>query len=140
MGDSFIRCLPTPKKKERRLRKKCFFFAISQFIVSFESPLVLKLNAKIFLNSNLFPHQVNENLGRLPMKDLYDNFLAFTEGSGRKISGHFTHDTMMEMVFCALGLYKEDAPLQALHLDPNRVWRTSYIGAFSGNIIAVLNR
>ncbi|KAJ8731641.1 hypothetical protein PYW07_004805 [Mythimna separata] len=82
---------------------------------------------------------VNENLGRLAMKDLYDSFMAFLEGSGRKISGHFTHDTMMEMVWCALGLYKEDAPLQATTMDPHRAWRSSYIGAFSSNIIAVLN-
>ncbi|KAJ8721824.1 hypothetical protein PYW08_004226 [Mythimna loreyi] len=83
---------------------------------------------------------VTENLGRLAMKDLYESFMAFLEGGGRKISGHFTHDTMMEMVYCALGLYKEDAPLQAMNMDPHRAWRTSYIGAFSSNIIAVLNR
>ncbi|XP_047029846.1 multiple inositol polyphosphate phosphatase 1-like [Helicoverpa zea] len=82
---------------------------------------------------------VNENLGRLPLKDLYDNFLDVVQGKGRKLNAYFTHDTMMEMVFCALGLYKEDPPIQALLMDPERVWRTSYIGAFSGNLMAVLN-
>lgn len=89
---------------------------------------------------NFLLSQVNENLGRLPLKDLYDTFLSTVEGGGRKVTGYFTHDTMMEMVFCALGLYKDDPPLQALLMDGERSWRTSYIGAFSVNLVAVLNR
>ncbi|CAH0691653.1 unnamed protein product [Spodoptera exigua] len=82
---------------------------------------------------------INDNLGRLPLKDLYDSFSKYVEGGGNKVTGYFTHDTMMEMVFCALGLYKDDPPLQALLMDADRSWRTSYIGAFSVNLVAVLN-
>ncbi|XP_026734702.1 multiple inositol polyphosphate phosphatase 1-like [Trichoplusia ni] len=82
---------------------------------------------------------VNEHLGRFPLKDLYENLEAYVRGGGRKVVSYFTHDTMMEMVFSALGLYKEDTPLSSLIMDPDRVWRTSHIGAFSVNIIAVLS-
>lgn len=83
---------------------------------------------------------VNVNLGHLPMKNLYESFEAAVEGRGKKITSYFSHDTMMEMVWCALGIYKDDFELQGGRRELNRLWRTSYIGAFSVNLIAVLNK
>ncbi|KOB66528.1 putative multiple inositol polyphosphate phosphatase [Operophtera brumata] len=83
---------------------------------------------------------VNVNLGGPALKDLYENFEAAVQGHGRKVTSYFTHDTMLEMVWCALGIFKDPNQLQASFRNPGRVWRTSSIGAFSVNLIAVLNR
>ncbi|XP_030030453.1 multiple inositol polyphosphate phosphatase 1 isoform X2 [Manduca sexta] len=84
---------------------------------------------------------VNVNLGAAPLRDLYKTFEAVVENqSSRKVVSYFTHDTMLEMVFCAMGIFKDATPLRGATRDVNRLWRTSYIGAFSVNIIAVLNR
>ncbi|XP_052758192.1 multiple inositol polyphosphate phosphatase 1-like [Galleria mellonella] len=83
---------------------------------------------------------VNVRLGGPVLKDMFDNFEAVVQGGGRKIVSYFTHDTMLEMTFSALGLYKDDFVLEGIRRQPNRKWRTSYISSFSVNIIAVLNR
>lgn len=83
--------------------------------------------------------QVNEHLGALPLKDLYDNFETSVNNQTRKFVSYFTHDTMLEMAFCAMGAFK-DATIEGSYRDPNRLWKTSLIGAFSVNIIAVLNK
>ncbi|KAJ0176849.1 hypothetical protein K1T71_008028 [Dendrolimus kikuchii] len=88
---------------------------------------------------NGYGSDVNVQLGGLPLKDLYEVMEAAVQGSGRKITSYYTHDTMLEMVYCALDLYKDQQQLQGSIRNTNRLWRTSYIGAFSVNFIAVLN-
>lgn len=80
------------------------------------------------------------NLGKQPLKDLYENFELAVNGKGKKVISYFSHDTMMEMTFSALGVYKDDEPLQSNIRKADRIWRSSFIGAFSSNLIAVLNR
>ncbi|KAL0883467.1 hypothetical protein ABMA27_016839 [Loxostege sticticalis] len=82
---------------------------------------------------------VNVNLGATALKDLYGSFEAALTPQGKNLVAYFTHDTMIEMVLCAMGLYKDDFVLQGRQRDPNRLWRTSHIGSFSANILAVLN-
>ncbi|CAK1579913.1 unnamed protein product [Parnassius mnemosyne] len=82
---------------------------------------------------------VNLNLGGPVLKDLYENFEAAVNGSGRNVVSYFTHDTMLEMTFCALGLFKDDAPIRGAERNPDRLWKTSFISSFSVNLIAVLN-
>ncbi|XP_075978176.1 multiple inositol polyphosphate phosphatase 1-like [Anticarsia gemmatalis] len=82
---------------------------------------------------------VNVNLGKTALKDLFERFEAVVQGEGTKVVSYFTHDTMLEMVWCALGLYKDAEPLQATDRNVDRLWRSSKIGAFSVNMIAVLN-
>ncbi|CAB3236528.1 unnamed protein product [Arctia plantaginis] len=88
---------------------------------------------------NGYGSKVNVNLGKPPLKDLYENFKSAVNGKGRKVTSYFTHDTMMEMTLSALGVYKDEAPLQSTVRNADRIWRTSFIGAFSSNLIAVLN-
>ncbi|XP_059061485.1 multiple inositol polyphosphate phosphatase 1-like [Achroia grisella] len=83
---------------------------------------------------------VNERLGGPVIKDLYDNFEAVVQGGGKKIISYFTHDTMLQMAFSALGLYKDDFVIQGARRVPDRKWKTSFIASFSVNLIAVLNR
>ncbi|XP_063826008.1 uncharacterized protein LOC135075501 [Ostrinia nubilalis] len=46
---------------------------------------------------------------------------------------------MIEMALCAMGLYQDNFVLQGSKIDPDRLWRTSFIGSFAANILAVLN-
>nr|XP_034832259.1 multiple inositol polyphosphate phosphatase 1-like [Maniola hyperantus] len=83
---------------------------------------------------------VNLKLGALPLKDLYENFVNAIDGKKTLVS-YFAHDTMLDMVFCALGLYKDRAPLRGSDIDPSwRIWRTSEFSPFASNFIAVLSR
>lgn len=84
--------------------------------------------------------QVNVKLGEMPAKDLYKNFEAAISGNSKNIVSYFTHDGMMEMFFCALGLFKDDEPITSEFRNVNRQWRTSHFAAFTTNFIAVLNR
>lgn len=92
------------------------------------------------LRHSLFYDQINVNLGAGPLKNLYETFASLAENGGEKFLAYFTHDTIMEMTTCALGLYKDKAPLRGSHITVDRVWRTSHIGAFAVNYIAVLHR
>ncbi|XP_053609464.1 multiple inositol polyphosphate phosphatase 1-like [Plodia interpunctella] len=82
---------------------------------------------------------VNGNLGGIVVKDLYDNFASIVNGTGRSWVSYFTHDTMLEMAYCALGLFKDNFIIEGSYRNPNRLWKTSNIACFSVNIIAVLN-
>ncbi|KOB77377.1 putative multiple inositol polyphosphate phosphatase, partial [Operophtera brumata] len=83
--------------------------------------------------------EINVNLGGIVLKDLYKKFEAAAQGHGRKVTSYFTYETTLEMVWCALGIFKDPNQLQASFRNPGRVWRTSFIGAFATNLIAVLN-
>ncbi|KAI5639130.1 histidine phosphatase superfamily (branch 2) domain-containing protein [Phthorimaea operculella] len=83
---------------------------------------------------------VNVRLGAPPLKDLLESFEAAVQGQGKKVTSYFSHDTMMEMVWCALGLYKDEEPLRGAERRDDRLWRSSYMGAKSINLMAVLNR
>ncbi|XP_045498360.1 multiple inositol polyphosphate phosphatase 1-like [Colias croceus] len=89
---------------------------------------------------NGYSSWMNANLGRPVLKDLYETFDAAVSGAGKKIVSYFAHDTLMEMVYCALGMYKDAEGITAQVRNPNRMWRTTYIAPFSANIMAVLNR
>ncbi|CAH2048276.1 unnamed protein product, partial [Iphiclides podalirius] len=82
---------------------------------------------------------VNVNLGGPVLKDLYESFDAVINGAGRNVVSYFTHDTMLEMAFCAMGLFKDAAAIRGSVRNPNRLWKTSQIASFSVNFIAVLN-
>lgn len=79
-------------------------------------------------------------LGALPLRDLYENLQAAVQGQGRKVTSYFSHDTMMEMVWCALGLFKDQDMLVGNKWSEDRLWRSSFVGALSSNLIVVLNR
>ncbi|CAH2255057.1 jg7222 [Pararge aegeria aegeria] len=83
---------------------------------------------------------INVKLGALPLKDLYENFVNATEGDKKTLVSYFTHDTMMEMVYCALGLYKDPEPPRGFTRDANRLWRTTQFSAFASNLMAILTR
>ncbi|XP_061383607.1 multiple inositol polyphosphate phosphatase 1-like [Danaus plexippus] len=89
---------------------------------------------------NGYGFDINADLGTLPLRDLFENFELVTRGEGKNIVSYFTHDTMMEMMFCALGLYKDKSVIKGSSRNPDRLWRTSYIASFSTNFIAVLHR
>ncbi|XP_045773218.1 multiple inositol polyphosphate phosphatase 1-like [Maniola jurtina] len=127
----------------------CSFFSIRHLLV-----LEYRDDVRHYYR-NGYGSWVNSYLGALPLKDLYENFVNAIEGKKTLVS-YFTHDTMLDMVFCALGLYKDPKPLQgsagikwikkeenddSQDTDPmSRMWRTSEFAPFASNFIAVLSR
>ncbi|XP_034824602.1 multiple inositol polyphosphate phosphatase 1-like [Maniola hyperantus] len=83
---------------------------------------------------------INEKFGQIPMADLYKTFVNAKANSNRKLTSYFTHATMMDMVYSALGLFKDKVPLTSVHRDPDRKWRSTTMAPCAANIIAVLNR
>lgn len=83
---------------------------------------------------------MNELLGRITLADLLKSFQVAKSGNGKKIISYVTHATMMDMVYTALNLFKDDAPLTGAQRNPNRKWRSSKLAVFSSNLMAVLNK
>ncbi|XP_063544383.1 multiple inositol polyphosphate phosphatase 1-like [Cydia strobilella] len=83
---------------------------------------------------------VNPRLAGPLLKDLRERMQAAAREEGHKLVSYFSHNAMMEMTFVALGLFRDAAPVLGARRDPAREWRTSLIGAFSTNMIVVLNR
>ncbi|XP_068630438.1 multiple inositol polyphosphate phosphatase 1-like [Battus philenor] len=82
----------------------------------------------------------NEIFGQVPLAQLLQSFQKAKDGQGKNISAYFSHTTMLDMVYTALGLFKDSKPLSSSNRDRERKWRSSAISAFSVNLVAVLNR
>ncbi|KAF9412918.1 hypothetical protein HW555_008697 [Spodoptera exigua] len=78
--------------------------------------------------------------GQIALTDLLKSFQEAKSGKGRKITGYISHATMMDMVYTALKLFKDDAPLSTSKRKLDRKWRSSKMSIFSTNFIAVLNK
>ncbi|CAH0398511.1 unnamed protein product [Chilo suppressalis] len=82
---------------------------------------------------------ISVSLGGPAVKDLYESMEASIQGNGKNLIAYFSHDTMIEMTACAMGLFKDNELFGATR-NPERLWRSSVVGAFAANIMAVLNR
>lgn len=82
----------------------------------------------------------NELFGQICLTDLLKSFQDAKTGKGKKITAYVTHATMMDMVYTALKLFKDDTPLSSSRRIPNRKWRSSQLAVFSSNLMAVLNK
>ncbi|XP_026485906.1 multiple inositol polyphosphate phosphatase 1-like [Vanessa tameamea] len=89
---------------------------------------------------NGYGTSVNEIFGRIPLGDLVQSFENVKRGDGKKIVAYVTHATMLDQIYTALGLFRDNEPLTGSNRDRERKWRTSKISVFSANLVAVLNR
>ncbi|CAK1604296.1 unnamed protein product [Parnassius mnemosyne] len=89
---------------------------------------------------NGYGNPLNEIFGRIPLADLLESFKTAKNGKGKKLTVYFTHATMMDMVYSALGLFKDQIPLNGTFRNPERKWRSSKIAPFAANLIVTLNR
>nr|XP_021191722.2 multiple inositol polyphosphate phosphatase 1 [Helicoverpa armigera] len=83
---------------------------------------------------------INELLGQITLTDLLKSFKDAKSGKGKKITSYVTHATMMDMVYTALQLFKDDEPLSTSQRKADRKWRSSKLAVFSSNLMAVLNK
>ncbi|XP_063363903.1 multiple inositol polyphosphate phosphatase 1-like [Cydia amplana] len=83
---------------------------------------------------------VNQRLAGPLLKDLRERMQAAARDEGHKLVSYFSHNAMTEMAFVALGLFRDAAPAAGATRDPARNWRTSFIAAFSTNMMVILNR
>ncbi|XP_053609480.1 multiple inositol polyphosphate phosphatase 1-like isoform X2 [Plodia interpunctella] len=84
-----------------------------------------------------FPY--NGHLGRLVLSDLLKKFQAEVYDSKPTFTAFFSHDSLIDMVYCALGLFHDEKSLKAKRRNPRRKWRTSKNTPFAANIIVVLH-
>lgn len=91
-----------------------------------------------YRNGHGFP--INELFGRIILADLYKTFRNIKNGYGRKLTAYFTHATMMDMTYAALGWFKDATPLTSEYRHPNRKWKSSKLAPFAANLISVLYR
>ncbi|KAL4707957.1 hypothetical protein ACJJTC_010573 [Scirpophaga incertulas] len=88
---------------------------------------------------NGYGSSVNVKLGSPALKDLFSEFEMVVSGTETaSYSAYFTHDTLMQMLYSALGLFKDAEDLSPTQRNPSRQWRTSYITPFAANFAAVL--
>ncbi|XP_068630681.1 multiple inositol polyphosphate phosphatase 1-like [Battus philenor] len=89
---------------------------------------------------NSYGTTINKVFGQIPLTNLLESFRLVKNGTGKVLTMYFTHATMMDMVYAALGLFKDEVPLKADKRNPERKWRSSKVSAFASNLIATLNR
>lgn len=89
---------------------------------------------------NGYGNPMYQQLAKPALNGLFTSFQLAKEGKGKKIVSYFTHVTMMDMIYSALGLFKDNGPLNGLNRIPSRKWRSSYHSSFSANLLAVLHR
>lgn len=82
---------------------------------------------------------MNKMFGEIVLSDLLQSFQD-AKNNGNKITTYFTHAPMMDMIYTALGLFKDPYELTGTERRSDRKWRTSKFSTFSNNLIAVLNR
>ncbi|XP_014363394.2 multiple inositol polyphosphate phosphatase 1-like isoform X3 [Papilio machaon] len=89
---------------------------------------------------NSYGTPVNKIFGRIPLSDLLETFINTKNGKGKQFTIYFTHATMMDMVYTALGLFRDEVPLTAEFRNDARKWRSSKSTAFASNLMVTLNR
>ncbi|XP_045498358.1 multiple inositol polyphosphate phosphatase 1-like [Colias croceus] len=82
---------------------------------------------------------MNAKLGASSLKDLYQKFVQGTQGIN-SFSGYFSHDTMLGMLYAALGIYADTPVISGFERVKKRQWRTSFLTPYAANFVAVLNR
>ncbi|OWR52086.1 putative multiple inositol polyphosphate phosphatase 1 precursor [Danaus plexippus plexippus] len=89
---------------------------------------------------NGYGHSTNILLGALGLKDLYQKFEEASKGGLKTLTGYFTHETMLHMIYTAMGLYMDYPEVSGLERVKHRKWRTSFLTPFAANFVAVLHR
>ncbi|XP_053609482.1 multiple inositol polyphosphate phosphatase 1-like [Plodia interpunctella] len=95
------------------------------------------------INSNLrsgYGFPFNGHLGRLVLSDLLKKFQAEVYNTKPTFTAFFAHDSLIDMVYCALGLFHDENGIDAKRRNPHRKWRSSKITPFAANILAVLHK
>ncbi|XP_013194465.1 multiple inositol polyphosphate phosphatase 1-like [Amyelois transitella] len=82
----------------------------------------------------------NIKLGELALEDMLQKFNAAVFDSQPSFTAYISHDSLMDMVFSALGLFRDEEGVSAAKRDPMRKWRSSFNTPFAANILAVLYR
>ncbi|XP_039753311.1 multiple inositol polyphosphate phosphatase 1-like [Pararge aegeria] len=88
---------------------------------------------------NGFGDSLNPQTGAAGLKDLYEKFYASKSGH-KSFTAYFTHDTMVDMIYSAMGLYEDYPKLSGFERIKDRKWRTSFLTPFAANFVAVLHR
>ncbi|XP_034832258.1 multiple inositol polyphosphate phosphatase 1-like [Maniola hyperantus] len=89
---------------------------------------------------NGYGKSLNALTGAVGLKDLYEKFQNASQTGQKSFTAYFTHDTMVDMIYTAMGLYKDDPKLSGLERVKDRKWRTSFLTPFAANFVAVLYR
>ncbi|CAG9786518.1 unnamed protein product [Diatraea saccharalis] len=89
---------------------------------------------------NGYGSEINGKLGAPALKNLYENFLSVVSNDSTSITGYFTHDSLMQMVYTALQLFRDYPEVSGFERNEDRKWRTSFMTPFAANFVAVLHK
>ncbi|XP_059061464.1 multiple inositol polyphosphate phosphatase 1-like [Achroia grisella] len=89
---------------------------------------------------NGYGNLINAKLGELVLKDLYDSFQNALKTNDTSFTAYFSHDSLMDMVYSALGLFQDYPQLTGFKRILDRKWRTSLHTPFAANFMAILHR
>ncbi|XP_057323298.1 multiple inositol polyphosphate phosphatase 1-like [Microplitis mediator] len=88
---------------------------------------------------------VNDQLGCIPLQDMFKHFQEIENGDVTdKPKGvfHFTHSMPMLSFLNSIGIGKDEQPLLSTNYREmtRRHWRTSFLGPFNSNLVAIFYR
>ncbi|KAM3962683.1 multiple inositol polyphosphate phosphatase 1-like [Aphomia sociella] len=89
---------------------------------------------------NSYGNSINPKLGGPVLKDLYQSFNNTVKSSRTSFTAYFSHDSLLDMVYSALGLFRDYPELTGFKRIVDRKWRISLSTPFAANFIAVLHR
>ncbi|XP_016837279.1 multiple inositol polyphosphate phosphatase 1 [Nasonia vitripennis] len=87
--------------------------------------------------------RINEMLGCPPLQDMIRRFRNFEKNADEpKAVFYFTHTVTLQATMAAMGIGKDKYPLLSsnYHAAGDRTFKTSLIGPFAGNLVAVFHR
>lgn len=105
----------------------CQLFTAEEWI-AFEYYFDLKYDQEIGYGNSLSPH-----LG-MPWLKATADLLTDRTKSSQKMFLSVTHREMLPIILVALGLFNQSMPLSTNEINPDRLWKTSFILPFLGRI------
>lgn len=91
------------------------------------------------IHRNGYGNPLNPQTGAAGLQDLYMKFLNASQDGHKSFTAYFTHDTMIDMIYSAMGLHEDYPRLSGLERVRGRKWRTNYLTPFLANFVAVLH-
>ncbi|KAL0883465.1 hypothetical protein ABMA27_016838 [Loxostege sticticalis] len=89
---------------------------------------------------NGYGSPINEKLAGPALGELLQQFQASIQHSTRSFTGYFSHDSMLQMIYTSLGLFRDYPEISGFERIPGRKWRTSFMTPFAANFVTVLHK
>ncbi|XP_028177746.1 multiple inositol polyphosphate phosphatase 1-like [Ostrinia furnacalis] len=89
---------------------------------------------------NGYGSPINQKLAGPALGELLEQFESSVQHSTKSFTSYFSHDSMIQMMYSALGLFRDYPEISGFERLPDRKWRTSYMTPFAANFASVLHK